>query len=137
MAQARTTSHSSTASEANIGTGTRVRGKITGNGNLTVEGQVEGEVTVRGTLTIAAGGAVTSDVDAQSVRVSGTLEGDVNATGEVHIARGAHVRGDVKGSEISIDDGADFTGRLDCDFTLPPELEQAVKALAQRETGRR
>jgi cytoskeletal protein CcmA (bactofilin family) len=127
MAQSRTTSHSSAAREATIGAATRVRGKITGDGNLLVEGQVEGEIAVRGNLTIAEGASVTSDVEADAIHIAGALEGDVNASGNVRIVSGARVRGDVKGAEVAIDEGAQFAGRLDCDFQLPPELEQASR----------
>jgi cytoskeletal protein CcmA (bactofilin family) len=126
MAQARTTSHSDAnraAREATIGGGTRVRGKITGDGNLLVEGSVEGEIALRGDLTIREGGSVTSDVEAHAITILGSLEGDVLASGNVHISAGARVRGDVKGAEVAIDEGAEFAGRLDCDFQLPAELE--------------
>jgi cytoskeletal protein CcmA (bactofilin family) len=125
MAQARTVSHSGAAREATIGGSTRVRGKITGEGNLLVEGSVEGEIAVRGNLTIAEGGSVVSDVEAHAISIAGALEGDVNASGNVHITAGARVRGDVKGAQVAIDEGAQFAGRLDCDFQLPAELEQA------------
>ena len=124
MAQARTTSHSGASRDATIGSGTRIRGKISGDGNLIVEGQVEGEIAVRGNLTIAEGGSVTSDIaDVQTVRIAGALEGDLSANGNVHLVAGARVRGDLKGAQIAIDEGAQFAGRLDCDFQLPPELE--------------
>ena len=123
MAQARTSQGS--ARNATIGTGARVRGKISGDGDLVVEGAVEGEIHVRGNLTVAEGGAVTSDVDAAAVSVAGTIDGDIHASGNVDIQAGARVHGDVKGAQVSIDEGAQFAGRLDCDFQLPPELEQA------------
>jgi cytoskeletal protein CcmA (bactofilin family) len=124
MAQARTSHSVSSAGarEATIGSGTRVRGKISGDGDLVIEGNVEGEIALRGDVTIAAGGSVTSDVDATDVSVAGTLDGNVNASGEVHISAGARVRGDLKGAQIAIDDGAQFAGRLDCDFELPGAL---------------
>lgn len=110
------------AREAIIGGGTRIRGKISGEGNLVVEGHIEGEVAVRGNLTIAEGGSVVSNVEAHAINVAGALEGDVNASGNVRIVAGGRVRGDVKGAEVAIDEGAEFAGRLDCDFELPPEL---------------
>ena len=122
MAQTRT--HSGAAREATIGSGARVRGKISGDGDILIEGQVEGEIAVRGNLTVAEGGTVTSDVDAAAVMVSGAVEGDIRATGDVHIRAGARVRGDVKGAQVALDEGAQFAGRLDCDFELPPELAQ-------------
>jgi cytoskeletal protein CcmA (bactofilin family) len=121
MAQARTLS--SAHQEARISSGTRVRGRVTGDGNLTVLGRVEGEITVRGDLTIDAGGSVVSDVDAHAVIIAGTLEGNVNASGTVALRSGARVRGDLRGTEVTLEEGCEFAGRLDCEFTLPEELE--------------
>ncbi len=123
MAQARTTTRGTEGREARVGSGARIRGKIHGEGDLVVEGTVEGAVAIRGDLTIAAGASVTSEaVEAQAVTIGGTLEGDVAATGQVRLSAGSHVRGNLRGSAVSIEDGARFSGRLDCEFDLPPEL---------------
>jgi cytoskeletal protein CcmA (bactofilin family) len=123
MAQARTSSRTGDAGGARIGSGARIRGRIHGEGDLVVEGQIEGDLAIRGELTIAEGGSVTSEaVEAQSVTVAGALEGDVAATGPVKLVAGSRVRGNLKGSAVSIEDGARFSGRLDCEFELPPEL---------------
>jgi cytoskeletal protein CcmA (bactofilin family) len=123
MAQARTSTQRGNGREARIGSGARVRGRIHGEGDLVVEGQVEGDLVLRGDLTIAEGASVTSEaVEAAAVTIAGALEGDVAATGPVRIAAGARVRGNVRGSAVSIDDGARFSGRLDLEFELPPEL---------------
>ena len=123
MAQARTTTRGDGAREARIGSGARIRGKIHGEGDLLVEGQVEGDVAIRGELTIAEGASVVGEaVEAQAVTIAGALEGDVASTGQVRLAAGARVRGNLRGSAVSIEDGARFSGRLDCEFDLPPEL---------------
>ncbi len=132
MAQARTTSvtdnarHGEAGGEARIGSGTRVRGRVTGEGDVVVEGHVEGEIAVRGDLTIEHGGSVTSDIEAHAVTIAGSLDGDVSASGVVAIRAGARVRGDLQGTEITLEEGATFAGRLDCEFALPPELEGAA-----------
>ncbi len=111
--------------EAVIGRSAKVRGRITGEGDLTVLGQVEGEINLKGDLVIGEGGSIqagTSGVDANTVTVSGTLEGDVHARGMIRIESGAHVRGDMHGASVSIEEGASYTGRLDAQFDLPPEL---------------
>jgi cytoskeletal protein CcmA (bactofilin family) len=127
MAQTRSTSSVSRHDAAHstpavIGAGTRVRGRLTGDGDVTVLGHVEGEVRLRGELFIAAGGHVVSDIDADALRVAGALEGDVAVTGDVTILAGAKVRGDVRGASVTLDEGGELDGRLDCEFSLPREL---------------
>src|SRR5580693_7755328 len=125
MAEVRKTSSSRTgdAGGARIGSGARVRGRIHGDGDLVVEGHVEGDLAIRGELTVAEGANVSSEtIEAHSVVVAGGLEGDVAASGTVRLVAGARVRGNLKGSSVSIDEGARFSGRLDCEFDLPPEL---------------
>ena len=132
MAQTRTTTRGSDAQDARIGSAARVRGRIQGDGDLLIEGQVEGNVTLRGDLTIAEGATVSSEaVSAHSVVVAGTLEGNVTATGPVRLASSARVRGDLQSNAVVIEDGARFTGRLECEFELPPELGGASQGEAR------
>ncbi len=138
MAQTRTTARGSGGREARIGAGARIRGRIHGEGDLLVEGSVEGELAIRGDLTIAEVASVTCEsVEARAVTISGTLEGDLAATGAVRITAGAHVRGNMRGVAVSIEDGARYTGRLDCEFELPPELGGASWSDARGRTSAR
>lgn len=123
MAQARTARSGGSAQEGRIGSGARVRGKIAGEGDLTVDGQVEGDIALRGDLTVSASGSVEAEsIEADSLTIAGTVQGDVRVTGQVRALAGARLRGDVRGAGIAIDEGAHFSGRIDCDFDLPPEL---------------
>lgn len=113
------------SSAGHIGASARVRGRIGGDGDLVVEGSVEGNVSLRGELTVEAGGSVTGDdVEAESITVGGVLEGDMRVSGQVHALAGSRVRGDVHGGGLALDEGAEYSGRIDNDFELPPELER-------------
>jgi cytoskeletal protein CcmA (bactofilin family) len=105
-----------------IGPTTRITGRVSGDGDVTVEGVIDGPVAVRGNLRIASSGRVTEAVSAHDVEIAGALEGDVQASGMVRLLAGASVRGDLKGSGIALDEGARFSGRIDCDFDLPKEI---------------
>lgn len=108
--------------EAVIGRTTRVRGRVSGDGDLLVEGTIEGDIAVRGDLVIGEGARASSSVEANAVTIRGELEGDVRANGVVRIESGARVRGDVHGESFSLEEGAEFAGRLDAEFDLPAEL---------------
>ena len=118
MARARSTS----SEAAIIGRTTRVRGRITGDSDLVVDGTVEGDITVSGDLTIGDGAKATSAVEANAVTIRGELDGDVAAKGIVRIEASAKMRGDIRGESVAIEEGAEFVGRLDAAFELPPEL---------------
>jgi cytoskeletal protein CcmA (bactofilin family) len=138
MAQTRTTTAGRGAQEARVGSAARVRGRVHGDGDLVVEGHVEGNVTLRGDLTIADGGRVEAEsVSAHAVLVAGTLEGHLVATGPVRFSASARVRGDVQGGPVAIDDGARFSGKLDCEFEMPPELGGASSSEARARASAR
>ena len=115
-----------------IGAGVRIRGRITGDGDVLVAGNVEGDITVRGDVTIVDGARCTSNVEGHTVTVSGTLSGDVSASGAVTIGATASLKGNVRGGAISMEDGASFAGRFDCDFELPEGLGDTHTPAARR-----
>ncbi len=125
MAQPRSASSSrddARSTPAVIGAGTRIRGRVTGDGEVTVLGRVEGEVHLRGALFVDEGGEVEADVDAEALRVGGTVQGNVSVSGDVTILSGAKVRGDVRGASVALHEGGELDGRVECEFSLPPEL---------------
>ena len=80
----------SKGSSGSIGRTTKVTGRLTGDGDLLVEGSVDGELTLKGHLHVAAGGSVTAPVEAEAVTIEGTIDGDVHARGAVSLRAGGH-----------------------------------------------
>ena len=103
-----------------IGPSTTIRGSISGDEALTVDGRVEGAIRLSNDLTISKGAAIVATVDAQNVVVNGSVTGDVNAAVAITVESGAMVVGDVTSPRIHIADGARFKGRIDMDFEIPP-----------------
>ena len=100
-----------------------MRGRVTGDVDLTIEGTVAGDVLVSGAVVIAEGGSVTGDtVEASSIDVGGALAADVGCDGAVPVRAGASLRGKVRAKSLRIDEGASVSADLDCEFELPAEL---------------
>jgi cytoskeletal protein CcmA (bactofilin family) len=118
-----------------LGPSLKVRGRLSGEGDLRIEGTVEGDVRVTGTLDIDGKGSVDGNVNARAVTLSGALTGDVHAEGEVAILAGARVIGNMHGAEISLEEGATFSGRIDAEFELPDGMGGGAVGRATR--GRR
>lgn len=128
---------SSSSSEASLGEGFRVKGRVHGDGDLRLSGEVEGDVSVTGVFTVEAPGTVSGKVHASEVEVAGTLTGNIEARGAVRIVAGARVKGDVQSAGLSLEEGAQFDGRLDAEFDLPGELTGGGDSNKRRARGGR
>ncbi len=104
-----------------IGRGTRIRGKVSGSGDLEIDGQVEGEVSVEGDLTVGSTGIVSSDLAGRRIIVRGAVQGDVTGEESIALEDGARVVGTVRAPRVAILPGALMRGRLEVgDFGVAP-----------------
>ena len=108
-----------------LGSGLAIQGRVSGDGNLAIEGSVEGDVAVGGGLYVAPGGRVHGSVAAAAVTVGGDLDGDIVAAGPVHALAGSKLRGNVKGEGFSMDEGAEVAVTVTANFDMPAELRGA------------
>ncbi len=96
-----------------IGPKTRVKGEISGEENVVVEGHVEGSIRVTRDLRVGPGGSVKATVAAQSVVVAGELLGDCHATQRVQIEATGRMTGNIRAPRVVIVEGASFRGNSD------------------------
>ncbi len=119
--------HASPAAACVIGRNIAVRGTLSGEEDLVVEGRVEGIVSLEGHLTVAPEGVLQADVQVDSVEVLGEVVGDITASRSVTIERGARVTGNVRAPRVIIQDGAHFEGAVEMQVALPDHLGKALR----------
>jgi cytoskeletal protein CcmA (bactofilin family) len=108
-----------------IGPQIAVRGTLSGDEDLLVEGRIEGRVVLTGHLTVATSGELEANLEVDSIEVHGQVRGDISASRSITIERGAHVTGNVKAPRVIVNDGAHFDGAIDMDVALPDNLRRA------------
>ena len=96
-----------------IGAKTTIKGEISGDEDVLVEGNVEGQIRVTRDLRVAPGGVVKATVEAQSLIVSGEIVGDCQATSRVEIQATGRLTGNIRAPKIVIAEGAMFRGNSD------------------------
>lgn len=84
-------------------------GNISGDGELTIDGQVKGDIRVN-RLIIGDTGSVEGSVQAENVDVRGRVVGSVNGQ-QVRLLSTAYVDGDINHEQLAIEVGAYFQGR--------------------------
>lgn len=110
-----------------IGPEIAVRGTLSGEEDLLVEGRIEGNVSLAGHMIVAESGDIEADLDVDSIQVHGQVRGDITAARSITIERGAQVSGNVKAPRVIINDGAHFDGSVDMDVELPEGLRRSAR----------
>jgi len=96
-----------------IGAKAVVKGDITGDDDIIVEGTVEGTIRISRDLRVGPTGKVKATVSAQSVVVAGELVGDCHAEQRVHVEATGRLTGNIRAPRVVIVEGATFKGNSD------------------------
>ena len=92
---------------ANIGKSISIRGDLTGNEDMVIEGHVEGKVDLPNSqLTIGADGHVKAEIHAKGVVIIGHVVGNVIGLERVEIQATGRVEGDVAAPKLVVADSA-------------------------------
>src|SRR5260370_9842950 len=96
---------------ARLGSSLHVKGEISGNEDLIIDGSVEGLIELdEQKLMFGATAKVTADIIAREVVVVGNVNGNLRAKGRIEIKKDGSVTGDLITARIMIEDVAYFKG---------------------------
>jgi len=97
-----------------IGKSVVLRGELTGNEDLYLDGEVEGNINLRDhKLVIGPNGKIKATITARDVVLHGNVTGNITASERVELKRSCTLTGDVTTQRIVIEDGAFFKGAID------------------------
>jgi cytoskeletal protein CcmA (bactofilin family) len=113
---------------ATIGPSIAIKGDVTGEEDLIVEGRIEGKILLKAnSVTIGRNGRVKANVYANSITVEGEVEGDLIGKDEVVIRQSGKVKGNVAAPRVVLDSGARFQGSIDMEQQQPRPVEAKVE----------
>lgn len=99
---------------ATIGRSISIKGEVTGNEDLLIQGRVDGSVDLKQhSVTVGTEGEVKADIVARVVTVEGRVEGNVKGDEQVILRSSAVVEGDITAPRVVLEDGARFRGGVD------------------------
>ena len=102
------------ADVGHIGKSVVIRGELTGNEDLYLDGEIEGNIDLRDhKLVIGPNGKIKATITARDIVLHGRVEGNVSAQERVELKKSCTLIGDVSTSRIVIEDGAFFKGAID------------------------
>jgi cytoskeletal protein CcmA (bactofilin family) len=93
-----------------IGSGVRLRGNLSSDGDVAIDGSLVGNIKSSGHVTVGANGRISGSIQAISVGIAGQVEGNVTAPDSVSLQESANLHGDVETERLEVTLGAIFIG---------------------------
>ena len=93
-----------------VSSDTTIKGKIDFKGELLIEGKVSGDI-LGDNLTLGPSAKVDGKIIVKAITVQGSFTGFIRSD-TVKLDSGSTVKGDIEHSEISIETGANFNGKV-------------------------
>ena len=93
-----------------VSSDTIIKGKIDFKGELLIEGKVSGDI-LGDNLTLGPSAKVDGKIIVKAITVQGSFTGFIRSD-TVKLDSGSTVKGDIEHSEISIETGANFNGKV-------------------------
>jgi cytoskeletal protein CcmA (bactofilin family) len=101
---------------ATIGPSIFIKGDLSGEEDLVIEGRVEGKIDLKQhNVTIGKNGRVRADVFGNTVVVEGEVDGNLFAQQQAILRQSGAVRGNITAPRVMLEDGSRFRGSIDMD----------------------
>jgi len=118
---------------AMIGPNITIKGTITGEEDLLIQGKVEGTIALgQHEVSIGQSAEVTANIQAKAVKIDGEVAGDITGIEKVVISKSGNVRGNIVAPRVTLEDGAIFKGSIDMD---PGETNANTVSLASEKAA--
>jgi cytoskeletal protein CcmA (bactofilin family) len=99
------------ASASMIGAGTTLKGDITSNGDLRIDGTLKGNVIGSAKVIIGANGVVEGDISGQQADIMGKVTGSIRMKELLQLKNGSVVEGNISAAKLQVEPAATFNGQ--------------------------
>ena len=100
-----------------IAAGTTLKGDITSNGDIRIDGTLVGNMHCSAKVIIGANGVVEGDISGQQADIMGKVSGTIKVKELLQLKGGSVVNGNLHASKLQIEPSANFNGQ--CHMNAP------------------
>jgi cytoskeletal protein CcmA (bactofilin family) len=96
--------------ESLISAGVSLKGDLSAQGSIRIDGQVEGRLDIKGNLLLGEKGSIKGEVKAGSMVLAGKVEGNVNVVERLDLTRTGVMLGDISAQILTLEEGGILQG---------------------------
>lgn len=114
---------------ATIGPSIKVKGDLTGEEDLLVQGRIEGKIILKQhNVTVGKKGRVKADIHGNSIHIEGEVRGNLFGQKDIVIHASGRVDGNLTAPRVTLENGSKFKGSID----MQPTPESATVKVEKR-----
>ena len=129
------TSEKSSGAVNAIGQGSTIRGDITTEGDLRIDGTLKGTIHTKGLLVLGETGFIEGEIVCQNALIAGKVKAKIQVTELLSLKAKANLHGDIITNKLSIEPGANFTGSCSMGASVKNIKTSATNDKAQEKTA--
>jgi cytoskeletal protein CcmA (bactofilin family) len=94
-----------------IASGTTLKGDISSNGDIRIDGTLHGNIHCTAKVVIGANGVIEGDITGQQADIMGKVSGTIKVRELLQLKGGSQVSGNIYSSKLQIEPTANFNGQ--------------------------
>ncbi len=115
-----------------IAAGTTLKGDITSNGDIRIDGTLHGNIDCTAKVVIGANGSVEGDIAGQQADIMGKVAGTIKVKELLQLKGGSNISGNIYASKLQIEPSANFNGQCHMSNAVAPKTVSNGQATPNR-----
>lgn len=114
-----------------IAAGTTLKGDISSNGDIRIDGTLQGNIQSTAKVVIGANGVVEGDISGQQADIMGKINGTIKVKELLQLKGGCTVTGNIYASKLQIETNANFNGQCHMTTGTPAKPVSSGNSLSE------
>jgi cytoskeletal protein CcmA (bactofilin family) len=116
-----------------IAAGTTLKGDISSNGDIRIDGHLQGNIQCQAKVVIGSNGSVEGDISGQQADIMGKVSGTIKVKELLQLKGGSNVNGNLYAGKLQIEPSANFNGQCHMTTAAGGQVNEVVADKKARE----
>ena len=109
-----------------IAAGTTLKGDISSNGDIRIDGSLQGNIQCQAKVVIGANGSDDGDISGQQADIMGKVSGTIKVKELLQLKGGSYVNGNLYAGKLQIEPSANFNGQCHMTTATNGQVNEVV-----------
>jgi cytoskeletal protein CcmA (bactofilin family) len=109
-----------------IAAGTTLKGDLSSNGDIRIDGNLQGNIQCQAKVIIGSNGSVEGDISGQQADIMGKVSGTIKVKELLQLKGGSHVNGNLYAGKLQIEPSANFNGQCHMTAATNGQVNEVV-----------